>query len=52
MFEIKVVDKIKTHILCLIKFFESQAVRETMSKIMVEPARPQMAILGARCTLA
>ena len=52
MFEIKVVDEIKTHILCLIKFRESQAVYETMSKNMVEPERPQMTILGARCMLA
>jgi hypothetical protein len=33
----KAVEKIKTHILCLIFFFENRAVYEIMSKNMVEP---------------
>ena len=40
---IKVVEKIKTHILCSITFcYENCAVYEIMSKNMVEPEGPQM----------
>ena len=38
--QIKVVNKIKTHILCSITFSENRAVYETMLKNMVEPKRP------------
>ena len=38
----KVVDKIKTHILCSISFFENRTVYEIMSKNTVEPQGPQM----------
>jgi hypothetical protein len=38
----KVVQKIKTHILCSITFSEYRAVCEIMWKIMIEPDRPQM----------
>jgi hypothetical protein len=39
----EVVEKIKTHILCLITFFsENRAVSERMSKNMVEPEGPHM----------
>ena len=45
MFQIKVVNKIKIHILCSIIFFsENRAICVTVSKIMVEPERLQMAI--------
>jgi hypothetical protein len=38
MFQAKVVEKINTHILCSITFFENRAVYE----IIVGPDRPQM----------
>jgi len=44
MFQTKVVQKIKTHILCSALFFESCAVYEIMWKNMVQPDRPQMKI--------
>jgi hypothetical protein len=40
MSQIKVVEKIKIHILCSATFFENRAVYEIMSKNMVEPERP------------
>jgi len=40
MFQTKVVEKIKTHILYTIAFSESLAVYEKMWKNMVEPDRP------------
>jgi hypothetical protein len=40
----KVLEKIKTYILCSITFFEYRAVCEIMWKNMVQPDRPQMAI--------
>jgi hypothetical protein len=40
MFQTKVVEKIKTHILCLVTFFENRAVYEIMWKNTVEPDRP------------
>jgi hypothetical protein len=47
MFQIEVVEKIKTHILCSVTFFpENRAVYEIMSKNLVEPERPQMGIWG------
>jgi hypothetical protein len=45
MFQTKVVEKIKTHILCsVIFFFENRAVSEVMWKDIVERGRPQMTI--------
>jgi hypothetical protein len=44
MFEIKFVEKIKTHILCSITFFEYPAVYKLMRKDVVQPDRSQMAI--------
>jgi hypothetical protein len=45
MFQKKVVEKIKTHILySVIIFPENRAVYEIMLKNIVEPDRPQMAI--------
>ena len=44
MFQIRVVDKIKIHVLCSLTFSENRAVYEIMSKNMEEPWGPQMAI--------
>jgi hypothetical protein len=44
MFQIKIVDKIKMHILYSMTFSENRVVYEIMSKNMVEPERLQMAI--------
>ena len=41
MFQIKVVEKIKTHILRSVTFTENRALYEIMSKNMMEPDRPQ-----------
>jgi hypothetical protein len=38
----KIVDKIKTHVLCSVTFFENHAVYEIMSKNLVEPEGPQV----------
>jgi hypothetical protein len=40
----KFVEKIKTHLLCSITFFENRAVYEIMWKNMADPDRPQMPI--------
>ena len=40
-FQINVGEKIKTHILCSLTFFENRVVYEIMSKNVVEPERPQ-----------
>jgi hypothetical protein len=49
MFQTKVVEKIKTHILCSITFFSrSRAIYETMWNNMVETDRQQMAIWRMR----
>ena len=43
MFQTKVVEKIKTHILCSINFFpENRAVYDIILKNLVEPEGPQM----------
>jgi len=42
MFQTKVVEKIKTHILCSVNFFDNFAVYEIMWKNAVEGGRPQM----------
>ena len=44
IFHIKVVDKIKIHILCSVAFFRKSCRYEIMKKNMVEPERPQMGI--------
>ena len=44
MFQIKVVEKIKTQILCSIPFSKNRAVCEIMSKNMVESERSQVTI--------
>jgi hypothetical protein len=45
MFEIKVVVKIKTHVLRLVPFFpENRAVYEIMSKNVMDSEKPQMII--------
>ena len=46
MFQTKIVDKIKTHILCSVTFFffENRAVYETMLKNIVKAGRPQKTI--------
>ena len=49
MFEIKVIDKIKTHFLFNNFFSENCAVYEIMLKNIVEPGMLQMAIWEARC---
>ena len=42
MFQTKVLEKIRKHILCSITFFENRVVREIMWKNIVEPGRPQI----------
>jgi hypothetical protein len=44
MFKIIVVEKIEAQILCSVTFSENRAVYEIMSKQLVEPERPKMAI--------
>jgi len=44
IFQTKVVDETKTHILCSVTFSENHVVCEVMWKNMVEPDRPQMTI--------
>jgi len=41
----KVLEQIKTHILCSITFFENSTGYDTMWKFTVQPGRPQMATL-------
>jgi len=40
MFQTKVVEKIKTHILCAITFSENRALYEIMRKNVLQPDRP------------
>jgi hypothetical protein len=48
MFQTKVAENIKTHILCSVTFFsENPAVYETMWKNVVQPERLQMTIHAA-----
>ena len=42
MFQIKVVEKFKTHILYSLIYSENRDDYETMSKYLVEPEGPQM----------
>jgi hypothetical protein len=52
MFQTKVVEKIKTHILCSVTFFpKNRAVYEIMWKNTVQPDRPQMTIQYGACAL-
>jgi hypothetical protein len=44
MFQTKVTEKIRTHVLCLITSSENHAMYEIIWKNMVEPDRPKMAI--------
>jgi len=44
MFQMKVVEKIKTYILCSINYFENHVVYEIMWKYMVEPDRPHLTV--------
>jgi hypothetical protein len=44
MFQIKVVENLKTHILCSVTFSENRAVYEIMSESMVELETLQMTI--------
>ena len=44
MFQTKVVEKIKTHILLINSFILNRAVYEIVWKNIVEPGRPQMTI--------
>jgi len=48
MFKTKVVEIMKTHILCSITSFENRTVYEIMWKNMLEPDRPQMTIRRMR----
>ena len=44
IFQMKVVEKIQTHILCSVTFFDSRSFCEIMWKNIVEQGRPQMVI--------
>jgi hypothetical protein len=44
MFQTKVVEKVKIHILRSIPFSENRAVYEIMQKSMIEPERPETTI--------
>ena len=48
MFRIKVVEKIKTHILCSVTFFENRDVYEIIWKIFVQSGSLQMTIWRMR----
>ena len=48
IFQTKVVEKIKTHILFSVTIFEYRAIYEIMRKRFAEPERPQMAIWRIR----
>ena len=51
IFQIKFVDKIKTHILCSINLFLNCAFYEVMWKNIVKPGRPQMTEQYGSCAL-
>jgi len=48
MFQAKAAEKIKTHILCYINFFENRAVYEIILKNTVQLGRPQTTIRPTR----
>ena len=49
MFQPEVVEKINTHILCSVTFFENCAVYDIMWRNIVEPDRPQMKLWRIGC---
>jgi len=51
MFQRKVVQKIKTHILCSTTFPENRTVYEIMWKNVVLPDTPEMTICYGACAL-
>jgi hypothetical protein len=51
VFYTKVIEKIKTRILCSITFAENRAIYEIMWKNMLEPGRPQVTIQYDTCAL-
>jgi len=51
MFQTEVVDKIKTHILCSITFFDCSAIYEIMTKNSVELGGTHDNIVHAQCVL-
>jgi hypothetical protein len=51
MFQTKVVEKIKTHNLGSVFFFENLAIYEIMSKNLVKPHGLQMTIYEGACAL-
>ena len=51
MFPTKVVEKIKTHILCSITFCDNRAFYEVMLKNMLEPDKKHKNMAHAHCTL-
>jgi hypothetical protein len=51
IFQTNFVEKIRTHILCSVKFFENHAFYEIMWKNILERSRSQMAMAHARCML-
>jgi len=48
MVQTKVVEKIKTHILCSVTFFQNRAVYEIMLKNFAELGKPQMTLWPMR----
>ena len=51
MLQTKVVEKIKTHILCSVPFFENRAVYVIMWKNIVERGRPHDNMAHVHCML-
>jgi hypothetical protein len=51
MSQTKVVEKIKTHILCSISFSENRAIYEIMWENTVKPDRQQMTTQCGACAL-
>jgi hypothetical protein len=51
MFQIKVVENIKTHISCSVTFYKNFAVCEIISKSIVEPDRRHYNTASALCML-
>jgi len=44
MFQTKVAEKIKTHILCTVTFLDNRVINEITWKNIVQPGRPQVTI--------
>jgi hypothetical protein len=51
IFRTNIVEKIRTHILCSVTFFENRAVYEIMWKNILQRGRSQMAMAHAHCML-